>query len=90
MAFIGYNPEGFGRLINEINNRKNGLHEILNTLPNVENSIRAAWKGADADKYLENLEELIAKTKMTIDNEYDSMARQFTGTYNAWIDKQRM
>ena len=90
MAFVGYNPEGVSRLINEINNRKNGLHEILNTLPTVENSIRAAWKGEDADRYLENLEELIAKTKLVISNEYDAMAKQFTSTYNAWVDKQRM
>ncbi len=90
MAFIGYNPEGVSRLINEINNRKNSLHEILNTLPTVENAIRAAWKGEDADKYLENLELLISKTKTVVDTEYDAMAKQFTGTYNAWIDKQRM
>lgn len=90
MAFIGYNPDGFSRLINEINNRKNSLHEILDTLPTVENSIRAAWKGADADKYLQDLEDLIAKTKLAIDSEYDTMARQFTSTYNAWVDKQRM
>lgn len=90
MAFIGYNPEGFQGLITEINNRKNSLNEILNTLPTVENAIRASWKGADADKYLENLETLISKTKLAVDSAYDEMSRQFTGTYNAWVDKQRM
>ena len=56
----------------------------------VENAIRASWKGADADKYLENLEALISKTKLAVDSTYDEMSRQFTGTYNAWVDKQRM
>lgn len=89
MATIGYNANGYSDLAAEIRLRKTKLLDILNSFPEVESAIADAWKGEDADAYVEALSKVIRSTGETITETYDTMASEFEATYNSWVDKQR-
>ena len=88
MAFIGYSESGYEALRSEITYRKNLLLKVIGIFDVVQEDAKNAWKGADADAFVENFGKYIKELKSDISKIYDDMQRYFAKTYADWAEKQ--
>lgn len=87
-GFIGYSTQGHETLINEIENNKKRLLDILNSFDEVYTAINNCWIGEDATKYVEELKKVVELTTSNVDEIYNALKTQCTTTYEEWVAKQ--
>lgn len=91
MAIIGYSETGFRNLKNEVGARKEKMISTINSnYPAIQSGLQDAWKGNDANLYMQELDGVIKDTLKAIESVYSTMDTEFTRTYNEWINKQNV
>ena len=86
--FIGYDKKEYDNLKRAINDHSEDITKKINSFNTVIGSLKDHWKGADADKYTKELENVVKDAIDKTRKLYNGMAESFESTYNEWVKKQ--